>query len=277
MLTVALLVLSLSAAGASAAGVFGELARQEGADERLLLLENAAEEIGISCTTEDGVTVEIDQAYYEGNHVYVAYRVLNGMAAVQDGLELENGTYADIIAGDETELEDGSTAGWKECVIPEEEAVDVLTFRLMIMKSFESDESTYLGFTLNRHEAELRLQGASPADSYQARAEVAMGKIDMKGYVYLHSAEQAAAWLAWQEGEEETGADPIGGWTLYQNGEPVSADLYGAFRVEEGTDEIVFEVMFPRMEDLSGLALVPDYTQSGEKPEEAIELGQLSE
>ena len=34
--------------------------------------------------------------------------------------------------------------------------------------------------------------------------------------------------------------------------------------------EAVYEVLYPRPEDLSGLSLVPEYTGAGEKPDEAI-------
>ena len=98
-----------------------------------------------------------------------------------------------------------------------------------------------------------------------------MGKVDLKGIVRLVSPEQAASWIAWQEGEEETGTDVIGCWNLYQNGEPVSVDLCGASRVN-GTEEVIFEIMYPRMDDLSGLTLVPEYSLGGEKAEEAISL-----
>ena len=59
-------------------------------------------------------------------------------------------------------------------------------------------------------------------------------------------------------------------WNLYQNGEPVSVDLYGASEVL--TDGLVFSVMFPAMDDLTGLTLVPEYSEAGEKPDEAIVL-----
>ena len=57
-------------------------------------------------------------------------------------------------------------------------------------------------------------------------------------------------------------------WNLYQNGRLVSYDLFGASEVL--TDGMVFSVMFPFMEDLNGLTLVPEYSSNGEKPDEAI-------
>ena len=60
-------------------------------------------------------------------------------------------------------------------------------------------------------------------------------------------------------------------WNLYQNGRPVSCDLFGETTVSN-TEDIVFSVMFPFMDDLSGLTLVPEYSDAGEKPDEAIML-----
>ncbi len=59
-------------------------------------------------------------------------------------------------------------------------------------------------------------------------------------------------------------------WNLYQNSELVSCDLFGASEVI--TDGVAFSVMFPFMENLCGLMLVPEYSECGEKPEEAIVL-----
>ena len=36
--------------------------------------------------------------------------------------------------------------------------------------------------------------------------------------------------------------------------------------------EILFEVVFPRPDDVNGLSLVPEYLEAGEKPDEAIAL-----
>ena len=47
--------------------------------------------------------------------------------------------------------------------------------------------------------------------------------------------------------------------------------MYGASEII-GTDEVVFEVMFPHMDDINGLILVPEYSEGGEKQDEAIAL-----
>ena len=268
MMTLALLVFSVSAAAAAEAGLFGELMETDCTDERLAALDEAAETVSVSQTT-GSAAVEVRQAFYEGNRIFISYTV-SGPAEVLDGLELEDGSYADITAGGETELEDGTTAGWKECIVPEDELADTQTFCLAY-RTPESEEKCLLSFTVKQNTYDQYLQGAVQAESWQARAILYRGKVDLKGMVVLNSPEQAASWIAWQEGEEETGTDVIACWNLYQNGELVSGDLCGESAVN-GTDEVAFAVMFPVMDDLSGLTLVPEYSEAGEVPEEAISL-----
>ena len=264
-ISITLFLLLASAVAESGAGLFSELIESDCTDERLAALDEAAETISVSQTTGD-VTVEISQAYYEGNRIFISYKV-SGPAMVLDGLELEDGAYADIIAGGETESDEGTTIGWKECIVPQDEFTDPQTFCLAY-KISENDEKQMLKFTLKQNEYEHFLQGVSPATDYQAHAILYMGKVDLKGAVILTSPEQAASWLAWQEGEAETGTDVIACWNLYQNSELVSCDLFGASEIL--TDGVAFSVMFPFMEDLSGLMLVPEYSEGGEKPDEAI-------
>ena len=272
ILAVSLLAVSFSAAFAAERGLFGEMNETEYSDERLSRLDEIAETLSLS-QTEGGVTVEVSQAYYEGNRVYISYRA-SGRILEQDGLDLEDGSYADIIAGGSVQREDGSVIGWKECIVPEDELADPQTFCL-VYRTPESDEKRMLKFTLKQHAYDRFLQGTSPAADYQARAILYTGKADLKGAVILTSPEQAASWLAWQEGGEETGTDVIACWNLYQNGELVSCDLFGASEVL--TDGMAFSVMFPYMEDLSGLSLVPEYSSGGEKYNEAIPLEPMAQ
>ena len=267
ILTVSLLMVSASAALAEDAGLFSLMNETEYADERLERLDEIAETLSLAIEA-GGVTVEVSQAYYEGNRVYVSYRASTRIFE-QDGLELEDGAYADIMAGGSVEQADGSVVGWKECIVPEDELADPQTFCL-VYKTSENGEKNALRFTLKQHAYEQYLEGSSPAADYQAHAILYMGKIALKGTVVLTSPEQAASWIAWQEGAEETETDVIVCWNLYQDGELVSYDLFGASEVLE--DGVVFSVMFPYMEDLSGLTLVPEFSSAGEKPEEAIPL-----
>ncbi len=266
--TAALLAASLlvfSASAASASGLFSEMNETEYADERLPLLDEAAETVSKS-VSEGSVIVEISQAYYEGDRVFISYRA-SGEILEQDGLTLEDGAYADIIAGGSVQKEDGSVIGWKECIVPEDEPADTHTFCLCYSIP-ETEEKYMLGVTLNRHLYSQALSGTSPAGAYQAQAVLYAGKVDLKGTVLLTSPEQAASWLAWQENGEGTGTDVISCWNLYQNGELVSCDLFGTSEVL--ADNVVFSVQFPCLEDLSGLTLVPEYSEAGEKPDEAI-------
>ena len=54
---------------------------------------------------------------------------------IKDGIELEDGQYADIIAGEEAYLEDGTISGWKECKMPSVEVSDTMTFKLVLSRS----------------------------------------------------------------------------------------------------------------------------------------------
>lgn len=265
LLAVSLLAFSVSAAGAS--GLFREMMDTEYSDERLAVLDQAAETVSESMT-EGSVTVEISQAYYEGNRVYLSYRASSRILE-QDGLTLSGGAYADIIAGGSVEKEDGSVIGWKECIVPEDELADTQVF-FLCYRIPETNEAFMLGVPLKRHAYRQTLQGASSAAGYQARATLYAGKADLKGTVILASQEQASGWLAWQEGLESAGTDVIACWNLYQNGKLVSGDLDGASEVLP--DGVAFSIMFPYMEDLSGLALVPEYSDAGERTDEAIVL-----
>ena len=264
---------SFPAALASEGGLFEKMIETEYSDERLSRLDEIAETVSVS-QNEGGITVEVRQAYYEGNRVYISYTA-SAPIEEQDGLELEDGSYADIIAGGSVQQEDGSIIGWKECIVPEDELANTQTFCL-VYRIAGSEEKRMLKFTLKQNAYDQYLQGDSPAAAYQARTILYMGKIDLKGIVVITSPEQAASWIAWQEGKESTGTDVIACWNLYQNGELVSADLFGESAVN-GTDEVVFSVMYPYIDDLSGLTLVPEYSEAGEKMDEAIRLETASQ
>ena len=261
----------LPAARASGEGLFGELSRTEGADERLALLEEAAEPVNAS-RDADRYRVEVCQAYYEGNRVYVSYRYQGEGVMVRDGLALEGNAYADIFAGEETPLEDGTVVGWKECAVPEDSAADPLTLYLV----FGPGEEDRVPFTVKRHGYEHRLRGSASGEYGRAEAEVVMGKVDVRGFVRLASPKQAADWTAWLESGDEEGADAIVSWNLWRDGAQVAADLYGASSLDS-PDVLLYELMFPVLDDLHGLSLVPEYSAAGEKPEEGIPLSAAAE
>lgn len=70
-----LVLLSTTVAVAAELGLFGLLSQQENADVRLPALDTAATPMGQVFTTPEGVTVTINQAYYDGNRVFVSYAV----------------------------------------------------------------------------------------------------------------------------------------------------------------------------------------------------------
>ena len=343
ILAIILIILSMTAALAAGLGLFGELAQSQDADDRLPALEEASESVSASLTTEDGIMIEIGQAYYEGNRVFMSYRMsgnhasvelhegapegeyswqlelentiaaetfrddvpelqrlnawldgksqrwgISSYATIHDGLFLEDGTYLDIIGGDNCVQEDGSITGWKECKIPKDRLADTLTFKAVLFRSRNiifQDGATYksfserLGntdvfFTLNRNDHYEYLKGSFRHEQYEASAEFALGKVDLKGTVHLIAPE---AWVkAWTEWETVGNLDIIMNWNLYQNGKRIGETGVQSVRAE-GTKDMVFELLYPHLTSITGLSLVPDYSQSGEHPDEAIPLEQIVE
>lgn len=75
ILVIALIILSLSAALAAGLGLFGQLSDTEFADQRLPALDTMANSVAESVTSKYGITVEITQAFYDRNRVFMSYRV----------------------------------------------------------------------------------------------------------------------------------------------------------------------------------------------------------
>lgn len=75
VLAIVLMILMMSAAIAAGLGLFGQLGSREHADERLNGLETVSTKVDQTFITEEGVTVTIDQAYYDGNRVFISYAV----------------------------------------------------------------------------------------------------------------------------------------------------------------------------------------------------------
>ena len=191
VLVAVLVFLMTSVALAAGLGLFGQLSSNQNADDRLSELEQVAETVAAEMATDDQVVVEIGQAYYEGDRVFMSYRLsgtltrvtlhegipnqegidwdtelenficaeqwenddpelqkanawLDGKAqhwaemeviGIHDGLFLADGTYLEIIGGDNVLQADGSVIGWKECVIPQHLAADELTFKAILFRS----------------------------------------------------------------------------------------------------------------------------------------------
>ena len=340
-LAIALIIVSMTAALAAGLGLFGELSQSQIADERLAQLNEVSEPVSVSLVTDDGVIIEIGQAYYEGNRVFISYRLSGNLysaelyegapeedyswtdvldntivaetfendipelqrlnawldgkeqrwgtsheVSLHDGLFLEDGTYLDIIGGDEALQDDGSVIGWKECEIPADRLSDTLTFKAVLFRGnniwfqdgstckwlYQRGESTDVFFILQHNDRYVFLTGSVNADVYQAKAEFASGKVDLKGDVHVTAPE---SWVKiWNTWENEEGLDIIESWNLYQNGALISKTGTQSIQTE-GTQEILFEQLYPHMERVDDLSLVPVYTQSGEHMDEAIRIEQI--
>ena len=70
------LALSLTAAlGEEKAGFFGQLAEDEYGDSRVTALAALAQDLNLEWTNDEGARIELGQALYEGNRVFVAFRL----------------------------------------------------------------------------------------------------------------------------------------------------------------------------------------------------------
>ena len=343
LLTLMCLALALAAVSASAEtarekGVFGQLVELGFDGSRLSRLETAAEPLeGCSLTTRDGISLQITQALYEGDRVFIAYRMdglaipaelnegapeeeyewvvteedivpkddydtenpeirkafdwLDGSgqrwvsfrnAGMSDGIDLENGDYADIFDGEEIFLAEGTLLGWKECVIPEKSIADTLCFQVSLFCSrtvmfqdgttlytwFGDEDETGMQFTLSRKNDFEVLKGSAENASWQAQAEMKQGLVDLKGTVRVHAPAMVRKWEDW---DEEDPTDIIMGWVLYRGDTFVMDDVTWSIGTEGG-DTLVFGLVLPRMDSLEGLRLVPEYGDGGPKVEEAFGL-----
>lgn len=70
-----LVLFTASVAVAAELGLFGLLAQQEDADTRLPDLDAAATPVALTYTTPGGVTVTVQQSYYDGARVFISYTV----------------------------------------------------------------------------------------------------------------------------------------------------------------------------------------------------------
>ena len=205
---------------------------------------------------------------------------------LHDGLYLEDGTYLDIIGGDEMIQDDGSIIGWKECVIPADHLSDTLTFKAVLFRGkntmfqdgntlkwlYQRGDSTDVFFTLKRNDRYVFLKGSAGTAVYQARAELTSGSVDLKGSVRVIAPEKwVKIWTSW---ENEENLDVIESWNLYQNGVLISDEGMQSIRTE-GAAEIIFELLYQHMESVEGLSLVPVFSQSGEHMNEAIRIERM--
>lgn len=340
ILMIALLALSMSAALAAGLGLFGELSGLDPADDgRLQPLDTVSETLSLRYTVGDGITVEISQAYYEGNRVFVSYRLsancyaaslhegapegtydwaweqenfvwgesmcsehpvdreiiafLDGRgqrwaeescAFLHDGLFLADGTYLDIIGGNDVIQPDGSMIGWKECEIPADRIRDTLDFKARLARvhfvlyqdgrsfhqAIDRDETVDIPFTLRRNDRLTALSGSLDTAAYAVQADFVMGQVDLKGVIRLSC---PAAWAEAWAGNGDGDPDLIEDWVLYRGQTRIDGSGVEEIGVEDERT-LRFTAVYPRQPETNGLRLVPVYSLSGEHPQEAVPLAQ---
>ncbi len=73
VLAIVMVMMMGSVAVAAGLGIFGQISQREDADARLPGLENVSAVMDKVFTTPEGVTITINQAYYDGTRVFISY------------------------------------------------------------------------------------------------------------------------------------------------------------------------------------------------------------
>ncbi len=81
----ALMLLLTATAVAAGLGAFGQLATAHDPDRRLEDLDAVAAPVQAKVTAADGVAVTVEQAYYDGERVFISYRITGGLTRVETG------------------------------------------------------------------------------------------------------------------------------------------------------------------------------------------------
>ena len=85
VLAVILILGTLTTALAAGLGLFAQLGQGKYADERLPDLDAASSPVGETVTTDDGYTVTIEQAYYDGSRLIISYRLTGDWSRMEFG------------------------------------------------------------------------------------------------------------------------------------------------------------------------------------------------
>lgn len=329
-----LVLFTASVAVAAELGLFGLLAQQEDADTRLPGLDEAATPVALTYTAPAGVTVTVQQSYYDGARVFIAYTVegaydqreygegdpgvekydmefpgekygesfgemgeegkkmsawLDGSAPrwvkvtrvnVHDNLEVGDETLNIIGSGEVTD-EQGRLICWKECEVPEAIAADEMTVAIgiytsqttyyqtadgLFMAMSRPDATAWPTFTVQKDTSAVTLHAQQQTDAWTAEADMTVSAIDVNGTIRMTTCPDAwKAYFAF----EETDADVITEWLLYEDGVPTEEwDLNGGV----GGDPLTYDLCYRISGEARELKFVPVYRNAGEKPEEAITL-----
>ena len=84
-LAIVLILATLTTALAAGLGLFAQLGQGKYADKRLPDLDAVSTPVGQTVTTDDGYTVTIEQAYYDGSRLMISYRLTGALSHVELG------------------------------------------------------------------------------------------------------------------------------------------------------------------------------------------------
>ena len=85
VLAIVLILATLTTALAAGLGLFAQLGQGKYADERLPDLDAVSTPVGQTVTTDDGYTVIIEQAYYDGSRLMISYRLTGALSRFELG------------------------------------------------------------------------------------------------------------------------------------------------------------------------------------------------
>ncbi|MBQ9944205.1 MAG: DUF4179 domain-containing protein [Clostridia bacterium] len=334
-----ILCLILGSVGIAASlGLFGELSGMPHEDKRLPALEQVSTPLNQSTTTEQGITATIQQAYYDGERVFVAYKLEGNRVIVEmgdgipdvkewsfeqdgmlyardydsalpedekigawldgttprwakrtatsphDGLSLSDGTYLDIIGGTSYLQPDGSEIGWKECLIPKDKQTDTLEVNLMLFTgatTYYQDEKSMkwayerigeninIPFIVTKDDISRPLIGYMDAGTWQAKANVILNPVDVRGEIVVTCPE---TWVEALSAWESNAINPIVNWQLYDDNVRIEGHNLSGGYSKLSESQLTYSICFQHGNDTKHLKLVPVFLDGTIDTEHALSL-----
>ena len=254
----------------------------EGAPDHVWQNEDPDAAYSIAFDGDDPASMQMEAWLTRGRECWARHR----FAALHDGLFLADGTYLDIVNGDDLLIQpDGSAVGWKECRVPAERAAEELQCKAVLFRGetlyyqdgggirmdYAHGEDTDVPFTVRKSESALTLRGGFLVnDVYTAEASLRLSPFDLEGTVTLRCCQD---WYnAWNDWDFQGHTDVISDWALYAGEERIETRQALQGVACQAPDTLVFELTMRHGGRTEGLRLVPVYEDSGEHPEEAIVL-----
>ncbi len=208
--------------------------------------------------------------------------------SVHDGLQLEDGTYLEIIGGDWIQQEDGSLVGWKECVVPADAAADELNVQIgtflsdvvyyqegrtlrIDYRTSSKETGLWHTFTVKKASDNLSLTGTVDAGEWSAAANMSLSAIDIRGEITVKAPQSwLDFWLDWEYSGETP--DYIHDWYVYVDGVKLDGHNLNGGVGAGGEGELVYYVCYQHVDPESEIRLVPNFSGSGVREELAIVL-----